>query len=424
MDESQTFGQVHQELCGLLTHLYDPDYETSSLMRRLTGSVPQGGVGSVQSSVVQLVRSLEPDAGVPAEAHTRRIFDILNLRYVLKLTQEETAERLAMSPRHVRRLQREATHHLARLLWERAAASSSWDLPNDESANSAAGVATTSGRAWRQQIKEDLASLRSGRPAAFASVEDAIRNAVELERPLSAQHETTLALGPIPSDGVVAMHPSALRQVLLAAIGLLLRDAPAGRITIGAEQAGSHTEVILTGPWGPPKSPPDCEFIEEVLTAQGGSFDATVDADHVTMRLHLPAAGPVPVLVVDDNPGMVHFYGRCTRGTKYAVYSAEGARLFDVVDEAAPAIIVLDMMLPDVDGWELLADLHAHPATRSVPVIVCSVVREEELALALGATIYLRKPVLPRRFIEALDHVFDRSPSEGRRPQGRREADR
>jgi len=61
--------------------------------------------------------------------------------------------------------------------------------------------------------------------------------------------------------------------------------------------------------------------------------------------------------------------------------------------------------LPDIDGWELLTNLREHPATRSLPVIVCSVVREEELALALGAARYVPKPVRRQEFIQALDQV-------------------
>jgi CheY-like chemotaxis protein len=80
-----------------------------------------------------------------------------------------------------------------------------------------------------------------------------------------------------------------------------------------------------------------------------------------------------------------------------------------MIEAIPPDVIVLDVMLPDVDGWNLLLDLHEHPATRSIPVIVCSVVREENLAMSLGAALYLSKPVSPRQFIRALDQVLGQS---------------
>jgi CheY-like chemotaxis protein len=66
---------------------------------------------------------------------------------------------------------------------------------------------------------------------------------------------------------------------------------------------------------------------------------------------------------------------------------------------------VLDVLLPDTDGWELLTYLHEHPATRALPILVASVVHGEELALALGATAYLSKPVRRQQFIQALDQA-------------------
>jgi CheY-like chemotaxis protein len=72
-------------------------------------------------------------------------------------------------------------------------------------------------------------------------------------------------------------------------------------------------------------------------------------------------------------------------------------------------VIVLDIMLPDVDGWELLSNLRERPLTRGIPVIVCSVIRESDLAQALGAAVFLPKPLNHRHFVEALDQAL-RSP--------------
>jgi CheY-like chemotaxis protein len=425
MEESHTFRQVHKELYGLLTHLHDPDYEPSALMFRLTGVDPTSGGGPVQSAIARMIASLEPGDDVPADACPRRIHEILRHRYILKLTQEETAEQLAMSTRHVRRLQRQATHRLARVLWERGVADHLWQPANAGApeANPPSSSSGASDEAWRTQIKEDLASLRSDTPAAVAQVEGAIQSAVKLQSLLTRRHEATLSLGPIQPGLVVTMHPAALRQVLLAAIGQLLRNAAPGRITIGAEQVDSRVEIRLDGPHAPELDLPAGAFIREVVAAQGGSFEALAGSERITLLLRLPSAGPVPVLIVDDNPGMVHFYRRCVRGTRYTVRSADGAHLLEAVAEAPPAIIILDMMLPDVDGWELLTDLHAHPLTRSIPVIVCSVVREEELALILGAKIYLRKPVRPQQFIQALDQVYHQASLEALTPQARSEGD-
>ena len=79
-----------------------------------------------------------------------------------------------------------------------------------------------------------------------------------------------------------------------------------------------------------------------------------------------------------------------------------------MVEAHRPDLIVLDVMLPDpdMDGWKLLMQLHGDAKTRAIPVVVCSVVREIELALALGAAVYVPKPVARRDFLAALESAL------------------
>jgi len=93
--------------------------------------------------------------------------------------------------------------------------------------------------------------------------------------------------------------------------------------------------------------------------------------------------------------------------TRYEILHApDGQSVFDLAERHAPDVIVLDIMLPDADGWELLTYLKERATTASIPIIICSVVRREELALALHATLYLAKPVRRQQFIQALEQVL------------------
>jgi len=115
---------------------------------------------------------------------------------------------------------------------------------------------------------------------------------------------------------------------------------------------------------------------------------------------------------VDDNPDIVYFYQRCAAGTRYRiVHESQGQSIFEAVAKYEPAVIVLDIMLPDVDGWELLSNLHNHPETRPIPVVICSVVQEDTLAKTLGAARCLHKPLSHDEFIEALDWALEQTES-------------
>ncbi len=65
-------------------------------------------------------------------------------------------------------------------------------------------------------------------------------------------------------------------------------------------------------------------------------------------------------------------------------------------------MIILDLMLPNRDGWELLQILHANPDTASIPVAVCSILDDPELAFSWGAQFYLKKPVGSLELLQAL----------------------
>ena len=69
---------------------------------------------------------------------------------------------------------------------------------------------------------------------------------------------------------------------------------------------------------------------------------------------------------------------------------------------APPAAIVLDVLLPGIDGWEVLRRLKSDAALRDVPVIIATVVDERGIGLALGAVDYLVKPIDPEALLDRL----------------------
>ncbi len=71
-------------------------------------------------------------------------------------------------------------------------------------------------------------------------------------------------------------------------------------------------------------------------------------------------------------------------------------------------------MMPGVDGWEILARLRQHPLTGNLPVIVCTILPERELALALGAAGFLPKPVTRQALLGALRRAAGEEPRESR----------
>ena len=82
-----------------------------------------------------------------------------------------------------------------------------------------------------------------------------------------------------------------------------------------------------------------------------------------------------------------------------------GVEALELIRTVLPAAVVLDIKLPRLDGWQVLAELKADPATAAIPVVIASVVDDRPRGLALGADVYLRKPVRRDELLDALRRV-------------------
>jgi CheY-like chemotaxis protein len=128
--------------------------------------------------------------------------------------------------------------------------------------------------------------------------------------------------------------------------------------------------------------------------------------DGLVISLTLRAINGPKVLIVEDNADALQLYRRYLSDSPYRMLAAtDGARALESAEAERPAAIVLDVMMPSQDGWEILQLLKANPDTRAIPVVICSVLRERELALALGAIEFLVKPVSRDELLLALERL-------------------
>jgi CheY-like chemotaxis protein len=100
------------------------------------------------------------------------------------------------------------------------------------------------------------------------------------------------------------------------------------------------------------------------------------------------------VIVIDDNEGLIHLLQRYLTDDAYTVMSVPNSEQgLEIIPQLQPDAIILDVMMPGIDGWELLQRLRTRRETAYIPVIICSVINDPELAFALGASHYVSKPV-------------------------------
>jgi len=109
------------------------------------------------------------------------------------------------------------------------------------------------------------------------------------------------------------------------------------------------------------------------------------------------------ILVVEDEPDVVELLEFNLRGAGFEVVSAgDGAEALKKAREQTPALVILDLMLPEVDGLEVCKILRRHPATAAIPIIMLTAKASEidrVLGLELGADDYVTKPFSPRELV-------------------------
>jgi two-component system, OmpR family, phosphate regulon response regulator PhoB len=136
-----------------------------------------------------------------------------------------------------------------------------------------------------------------------------------------------------------------------------------------------------------------------------------------------PSAAGERILVVDDEPDIVALVAYHLAKNGYRVSTASsGTDALEAAQRERPALIVLDLMLPGMSGYEVLEQLRAGDGTRDVAVLMLTARREEQdriQGLSLGADDYLTKPFSPQELVLRVGAILRRVGAGGSSPTER-----
>jgi CheY-like chemotaxis protein len=165
-----------------------------------------------------------------------------------------------------------------------------------------------------------------------------------------------------------------------------------GDITVGSKPGKGSTFTI--------RLPRIAQSDEAIVTKARGEVHAPTT--HTTAE---ETEEPL-ILVVDDDSTVRELVERHLKRAGFAVVTARGGQEgLRLVRELRPAAVTLDIMMPDLDGWTVLAAIKGDPALASIPVVLMSIVDQKNRGYALGAADYLVKPVKRTKLIETLTAI-------------------
>ncbi|NOZ27505.1 MAG: response regulator [Chloroflexi bacterium] len=382
-----------------LAHLYDyPHLQDHPLALQYWPRDEHEGPSRAQRLHRLLLESIEelypPDTPLSDAPHAR-YYSLLVYRYVERWPLPEILRELACSRRQFFREQQKALMALADVLWEK--------LPRQTSppAEAEDPIVAEAERIFSQREAVDPIEVVRGVLKAIGHLAE--QRGVALECALSPR---------LPS---IYGNRTLLRQVLLNALSRLITLPGIQKISLHMryERRRVLIELVagadvssLSGDVSDPHVPA-LDFSQRLVEMMGGQWQGLqVSPAGYTCRFSFPTDGQKVLLVVEDNESVIRAFRRFLAGYEYQVVGATtGAEALRLARELEPTAITLDVMMPAQDGWEILQALKNDPATQHIPVIICSVLDDPDLARSLGAVAYLHKPVTQADLLSVLANL-------------------
>ncbi len=308
----------------------------------------------------------------------------------------------------------------------------------------------------------DLSKIEAGRTDLSVETFDVarlVREVATTVRPLVDKNANRLEVECADDTGAMHTDPTKLRQVLLNLLSNSCKFTEKGTITLrvsrnGADGAGQVAFAVEDTGVG---MTPDqlgrvfeafaqadatiarryggtglgltltrrfCQLMGGEVAAtstpgRGSTFTVTLPATVATaapatagsVRSEGLGADAATVLVIDDDPTVLDLLSRTLHKEGYRVATAgSGERGLELARELRPAIITLDVLMPGTDGWTVLAALKADPALAAIPVVMVTMLHDDEMGYAFGASEFLTKPVERERLTAVLDRYRGGAP--------------
>jgi CheY-like chemotaxis protein len=406
-DHTKLLSQLRQALA----HLDDPLYlESLDLARQISmvAQSPDLSKGQNLRRALHLaIAALDPGQNHAPPAVEPRSYRVLCRYAIAKQSMVAIARQLDISQRQAYRELYRGIEALARILSDLA-----------PSAKLIADIAPSPVGSQAAKVRAELERL-AGAEAQDIDLGALLAGVVEGVRALAEERRVVLQL----SDDTTGLHVATNRVLLRQAILNLLshmvstHQGEIVRVVLQCTERGAAkplNDAAVRMRYRPAATPdvaqsesPYAMAVQLINTLGLRWTDSPQPDGDREVAIYVPLVRRHSVLVVDDNEGVIALFARYLRHQPFSLVGAHDYReALAKLDEVRPEAIILDVMLPNQDGWEVLQALRAHPLGKHARIIICSIINDPQLARALGADAFLHKPVDRQSLLQALELVL------------------
>ncbi len=382
-------AEFEQQLKDCLTHYYDfPFLQRHPLVQALTSGASGEGlrVQHFREQIEAAIESLNPGADCDPASKQARLYQILYLRYVKQLQVQHVLHRLSLGERQFYRDHGKAIQALCEVLWQNL---------RDDSPTQITPIS----------IQSEVQRIHRQVGAEQISAHTFLRKTLASIQSLIEQYSVEISIQVDDHALLPANDSAVLRQAIIWILArLIMNSRPGSRLRLSYHRQSLAGEFVIDYQDLHQRLQPITLLQEATLKnlvqALGGSVEARFTAnDSLEISLAIPLRKH-SVLIIDDNPDAVALFRHYLAGYPYQILTAyESNQALHIASESRPDLIVLDVLLPEQDGWEILQALKSQASTLHIPVLICSVLDSPELAHVLGADGFLHKPPAEADFL-------------------------
>jgi CheY-like chemotaxis protein len=321
---------------------------------------------------------------------------------------QELADYLSISGRQLRRDQARSLQAVAAVLWERLVRGKEELGREDTDAEEGSVLSDPTANASQAfEAHDEVVDVRETTLRVF----DLLKPRLE-EKGVAVAFAFADPSVPVITDRII------LRQILISMFNAALHIQSEKKIIVSsrveAGQVGIGLAVNAGGDWEPVGDEEEDSALDSASywsnLIRADLKEKVEVKDGVTWSVReilLPRSDQRVVMVVDDQEPAINLFRRYLSQTNIITIGASNAdQVIPLACHFQPVLITLDVMMPQMDGWELLQQLKTNVETRHIPVIVCSAWEDPDLSRSLGADKFLKKPVTQKMLLAAMEELI------------------